>query len=193
LFWRDSGRDFCLFWAALLAAAAAYTKNEGLLFFVVAVGWLLFIPGNRVRSLFIFGGTFLILYVPWYYWVRIVCGFHSDATAGLALSSEAIVRAWGRLPNALEMIVKLYTDIRQWNLVLWGLALGWIVLLWKPKYIADVLVPAVLLCGYLLIVAFHQAEIYWQVGTSWNRLTVQIIPLLMVIVVPGVWKKVFVK
>jgi len=53
LFWRDSGRDFCLFWAALLAAAAAYTKNEGLLFFVVAVGWLCAGHGTRLKGEFI--------------------------------------------------------------------------------------------------------------------------------------------
>lgn len=193
LSWRNSGRDFHLLWAALLAVAAAYTKNEGLLFSVIATGWVLTVPGRRLYSLCLFLTVIVLCYAPWYYWVRIVSDFSSHATTGLSLSSDAISRALERFPKALEMILGLYGDIRQWNLVLWGLGAGWILALWKPKALADVLIPSALLFGYLLIVVFHQAEIYWQVGTSWNRLTVQIFPLLIVIVVPRIWKTVFVK
>ncbi len=33
--------------------------------------------------------------------------------------------------------------------------------------------------------------IAWQVGTSWNRLTVQALPLFFVIVIPEVWHQLF--
>ena len=193
LLWRNSGKDFHLFWAALLAVAAAYTKNEGVLFSVIAAGWVVTVPGRRLYSLCFFLTVIVLLYVPWYYWVRIVSDFSSHATTGLSLSSDSISRALDRLPKALGMILKLYGDIRQWNLVLWGLGTGWVLVFWKPKAIADMLIPFFLLFGYLLIVVFHQAEIYWQVGTSWNRLTVHAFPLLLVVLVPRIWKTVFVK
>lgn len=193
LLWRHSGRDFHLLWAALLAAAAAYTKNEGLLFSLIAAGWLLTVPGRRLYSLCLFLTVIVLLYAPWFYWVRIVSDFGSHATTGLSLSPTAIARALERLPKALEMIFCLYTDIRLWNLVLWGLGVAWVMAFWKPKALADVLIPSAILSGYLLIVVFHQAEIYWQVGTSWNRLTIQMFPLLIVIVIPRIWKGVFVE
>ena len=193
LLWRNSGKNFHLLWAALLAVAAAYTKNEGLLFSVIAAGCVLTVPRRRLYSLFLFLTVIILLYAPWYYWVRIVSDFGSHATTGLSLSSAAISRAFERFPKAIEMIFGLYGDIRQWNLVLWGLGVGWGLSLWKPKALADMLIPFVLLLGYLFIVVFHHANIYWQVGTSWNRLTVQAFPLLVVIVVPRIWKTVFVK
>ncbi len=188
--WRKDGSDTQLIWAAILAVAAAYTKNEGLLFALIMAVWVFFVPGRRIYSLFLFLIVVIGLYAPWYYWVRIVADFGSHATSGLSLSTDAMLRAWGRLPNALEMIVKLYGDVRQWNLVLWGLGCGWVLFFFRPRKMIDALIPVLMLLGYLLIVLFHQAEIYWQVGTSWNRLTVQVLPLLIVVVIPGIVQEV---
>lgn len=188
LLWRDSGRDFHLFWGALLAVAAAYTKNEGILFFVIEAAWVFTVPGRRIRAVAIFATVFVLLYFPWYYWVRIVSAFSSHATTGLVFSGETLARAGERLPKALGMIGALYGDIRQWNLVLWGLGVGWLVVLFRSKDRFDILVPVALWMGYLVIVVFHEANIYWQVGTSWNRLTLQVMPLLIVVVVPRIWQ-----
>lgn len=186
--WRKSRKDRNLLCAAFLAAAAAYTKNEGVLFFVLAAGWLLIDAKNqRIRSLILFSVAFVILYAPWYYWVRVTSGLDSHATAGLHLSTETVSRALDRFPRALGMIVNLYGDIKQWNLVLWGIGAGWMIAIWKTKPLADLLLPMALLLGYLIIVVFHSADIYWQVGTSWNRLTLQVMPLALVVLVPRIW------
>ena len=193
LLWRNNGKRFHLVWAAFLAAAAAYTKNEGILFCVIAAAWIITVPGHRLKSLSLFLIVFAVCYGPWYYWIRVVSDLGSHATTGLSLSTAAVLRAMGRFSNAFEMIVDLYSDIRQWNLVLWGAGIGWLAVFWrKSQNYADVLFPIFLLLGYLVIILFHQAEIYWQVGTSWNRLTVQVIPLLIVVVVPKIWETYFV-
>jgi len=187
LMWRTSRKNICLIWAALLCAAAAYTKNEGVLFFAAALLWVILEPGEKVRSTLLFAVIFLLLYSPWYYWVNIVNDFASHATTGLVLSSDSLLHAMDRLPKALGKIGIMYSDIKQWNLVLWGLGAVWIFSLWKPKTYIDLLMPVFILSGYLIIVIFHHADIYWQVGTSWNRLSLQILPLLIVVVVPRVW------
>ncbi len=69
---------------------------------------------------------------------------------------------------------------RQWNIVLWLCGVSLLVGVY-PGVRRVWLVPPVVIClVYLLIILFHEAEIYWQVGTAWNRLTVHFMPFLIV-------------
>jgi len=167
--------------AALLAVAAAYTKNEGVLFAGVAALWLLVLPGrNRLGAMLLFAGIIVACYLPWLSWKHFVLQAGSHATAGLHFDLESIHRAWQRLAPASEGILKMWADPRQWNIVLWlcGASLLFGVY-WGVRRVW--LLPPIAIClVYLLIVLFHEAEIYWQVGTAWNRLTVHFLPFLVV-------------
>ena len=49
----------------------------------------------------------------------------SHAIDGIALSSNAVLRALERLPEAVHLITGIWTDIRQWSLVLWMIGFGY--------------------------------------------------------------------
>lgn len=95
-----------------------------------------------------------------------------------------ITRAGERLPTALEVIGRIWADPRQWNAVLWGLDVAMVWSFRQPGRREDLLLPMGILLAYCIIVVFHTADIYWQVGTYWNRLTLHVVPLALAIVVP---------
>ncbi len=183
--WRETGDQWEIICAALLAVAAALTKNEGVLFALLAMLW---IPATghpaRFRAMGLFLAVIAFFYLPWLYWVKIQLTLSSHATEGLRLSWGTLARAGERLPTALEVIGRMWADLRQWNVVLWGLAVAMFWSLRQPGHREDFLLPMGMLLAYCIIVVFHTADIYWQVGTSWNRLTLQVIPLILAIVVP---------
>lgn len=183
--WRETGDQREVMFAALLAVAAALTKNEGLLFVLLVILW---IPATghpvRFRALGLFIAVIVCFYLPWMYWVKIQLSITSHATEGLRLSWDTLSRAGERLPTALEVIGRMWADPRQWNVVLWGLAVSVFLSLWQSDRREDFLLPLGMLLAYCIIVVFHTADIYWQVGTSWNRLTLQVVPLTLAIVVP---------
>ncbi|MBU1567887.1 MAG: hypothetical protein KJ630_19960 [Proteobacteria bacterium] len=170
--------------AALLATAAAYTKNEGVMFAGFVGLWILFLPGrNRFQAMMVFLGIFTLCYAPWMIWTKYVMQFGSHATSGLHFDIESIRRAAHRLPAAVEAITRMWGDIKQWNIVLWlgcGFALFGVR---KGSWRVWLFPLLTMLLGYFIIIVFHEAEIYWQVGTSWNRLTVHILPFLLICMV----------
>lgn len=167
--------------AALLAAAAAYTKNEGVMFAGIVWCWLLLAPETRTpKNLLLFILTFSLCYLPWFYWTHTVLQLESHAVAGLQLDVSTVQRALSRIPAALETIVRMWLDIKQWSIVLW-LCLSFVLVgSFSREGRKWIMIPAAMLVGYFLIIIFHHAEIYWQVGTAWNRLTLHALPLLLV-------------
>ncbi len=188
LLWKASRMHICILIAAVLAAGAAYTKNEGVLFSVLAFIWLLFLPGKRrLLGPVSFAGVFLLLYIPWLVWIKIICGLGSHATVGLHLDYENILRVSNRIPKAFVSIFDMWTDIKRWNVVLWGTCLVTLFCAVINRIRNDLIVPVGMLLGYFVVVLFHTDDIYWQIGTSWDRLTVQTMPLLLIILISGVW------
>jgi hypothetical protein len=178
--------------AGLLAAAAAYTKNEGILFAVLATGWILLIPGKRCfKNMLFFAGTVAACYLPWFYWTKIVYAFGSHAIVGLHFDSENLQRVAGRIPEAFETIGKLWSDIKQWNVVLWFSIIIVCCSIYKKKYFRYLILPLGIISGYFTIIVFHINEIYWQLGTSWNRLTLHAMPLVLVFLVTQLWRTFF--
>ncbi len=181
LVWRDSGRPQDLWLAGLFAAGAAHTKNEGVAFAVLALIWLIL---NRKQSFLkeacAFLAPILLLYVPWIAWVKLSLGLGSHATAGLKLDGAHLRHAASRLPEALRLAANIWSDVRQWNIVLVPLLLAGVWLAVRASRAArlDIALPLGLLLVCFLITVFHDAELGWQMGASWNRLTLQAVPLL---------------
>ncbi len=186
--WRSGNSRIPLVVAAVLAAGAAYTKNEGLLFTVLASFWILLTPGKqRLPALALFASCFFVLYFPWLYWIKIVLKLGSHATAGLHLDHENFLRIADRIPKAVESIFGMWSEIKRWNIVLWVTCVYAVFGCVKKGYRTDLMLPLGMLLGYLVIVVFHNDDIYWQIGTSWDRLTVQTMPLLLIVFVPHTW------
>ena len=189
--WQESGKKYDVVMAGVFCAAAAYTKNEGVLFALLLGLWFAALSGNRVVSVALFFSVFLACYAPWIYWTRVVHDLGSHAIAGLNLSAKSIQLAADRLPAALEAIRRMWLDIRQWSIVGWGMGIAWVYFLFSPRTRNRfaLLLPAFMLAAFLAVVLFHTADITWQVNTSWNRLTVQVFPLFFVTVIPEVWHR----
>lgn len=187
--WQESGKTCDAVLAGLFGAAAAYTKNEGVLFALLLGCWFAAVSGKRVVSVTFFFGVFLVCYAPWIYWTRVVHDLGSHTTTGLHLSAETLRWAADRLPAAVEAIRRMWIDIRQWSIVGWGMGIAWVYLLFSPRTRnrLALLLPAFMLAAFLIIIVFHAADVAWQVGTSWNRLTVQVFPLFFVTVIPEMW------
>ena len=185
--WRTQATPMLLVLAGCFAAAAAHTKNEGVLLAVLLLVWVIFAAQKRRGlSSLLFLAPLFIIYGPWLVWMRYVLEFGSHATAGLGVSYDALSWAMSRGRTALQAIAGMWMDIRQWNIVLWIILPVSLVLLARgPMTVRrDILLPWCMLLAYLAIVLLHQADVFWQVGTAWNRLTVQVLPIFMMILVP---------
>ncbi|MCI5131283.1 MAG: hypothetical protein D3904_07110 [Candidatus Electrothrix sp. EH2] len=84
----------------------------------------------------------------------------------------------------------MWRDIRQWNIVGFGIIPALLYSLYSLFRLGNrkfplvcLLLPFGMLLSYVVIILFHQNEIYWQIGTAWNRLTVQALPLLIILLV----------
>jgi len=189
--WQESGKKYDVALAGLFCAASAYTKNEGVLFALLLGLWFGIDSRNRFVSVALFLGVFVVCYGPWIYWTWVVHGLGSHAIAGLNLSVESLKWAVERLPAAVEAIGRMWTDIRQWSIVGWGMGITWVYLLFSPltRNRLELLFPALMLFAFLIVVLFHTTDITWQVNTSWNRLSVQVFPLFFVTIIPEVWRR----
>ena len=191
--WRDSGERTDLLLAGIFAAGAAHTKNEGAAFAVLALIWLIL---NRKQTLMkdvcAFFAPVLLLYLPWMVWVKVSLGLGSHATAGLRLDGEHFCHAASRLPEALRLAAKTWGDIRQWSVVLVPLlaAGAWLAVRARRATRLDVALPLGMLMIYFLINVFHYADLGWQMGSSWNRLTVQALPLLCLAVISALSRRI---
>jgi hypothetical protein len=189
MLWRSSNETIHLVVAAVLAAGAAYTKNEGILFFGISASWIMVISeGCRIRSLTIFSMVFALLYLPWAIWIHFFLKLGSHATAGIHFDYDNVLRVADRIPKAMHAIGGMWSEITRWNLVLWGVGFISVLGCLKRAFRQDMLVPAGMLLGYFVIVVFHTDDIFWQIGTSWDRLTMQVMPLLIVAVVCSSWR-----
>lgn len=179
-----SSRLSSMFIPALLAAGAAYTKNEGVMFALLIGFWIIFvIKNNRVQCIISFLLIFFMFYFPWIYWTKIVMEFGSHATAGLQLDMDNLYRVLGRLMPAKEAIGRIWFDIKLWNIVLVGGITSMLtsIVRFRADCLKLLLLPVAILIGYFLVTVFHYAEIYWQIGTSWNRLTLHAMPFIILV------------
>ncbi len=182
--WRDENRWALLVSGAVFAAAAAYAKNEGLLFALLGLFWVAaFAQEKRGKAI----GCYLLvvgaLYAPWYLWSRVLLELHANTIQGISWHPRAILYAFKQMPEALALIGRMWKDVRQWNLALAliGIAVVWYLARGNPYQRLDILLPLGMLLGYLFIIA-HYHKLWWHIGTAWNRLTVQTLPLFIVAV-----------
>ncbi len=180
--WRETGRLGYAGIGSLLITGAAYTKNEGMLFFCVVMLWLCTACyRNDWRAMIIFALIFLASLAPWLYWIKLYLQLGSHATDGLDFMNLDIARIVDRSNAAIDSIMTMWADVRQWGVSLFLCFFLALTALSGKKRWSDFLIPFLLFTGYLAVIVLHQAEIYWQVGTAWNRLTLQVMPMLILI------------
>ncbi len=166
----------------LFGVASAYTKNEGVMFLVMMLGMLVIIAPSVNRLGVIWKSMALagVLYGPWVVWTRFALDLNSHATSGLTLARMSEIAS--RIPQGWQHIMAVWLDFQQWGVALILLLTGtlWSLIRRRIRDLPFVIFPILYLAGLFLVVVGHTAEIGWQVGTAWDRLTLQAIPLLII-------------
>lgn len=190
LSWQKERQWQQLVVSGLFAAAAAYTKNEGLFYASLGLIWILSCrPKNLFSACALYITPLLLLYAPWFIWTRTVLHIESHALVGLNLDHRTMIYALNRLMPLVESIAKMWADVRQWNIVLWGLLLSTIYLCFVKGNDgrSQLLIPVLMLFSSFIIVAFHPSDLHWLVAASWNRITIQTLPLFLVAIIPSLY------
>lgn len=197
--WRDSGKLQDLALCGLFAAGVGLTKNEGVLFIIallLAIILTRILSGRTVfiRPLAAYLVPVIVLYGPWALWTRAYLGLESHATRCLVFQTESISRMYSRFPVAVSTVFRIWCDFRQWNVVV---ALAFVLVVWllikgPARLRIELLVPVICILGPFIILLFHETEIAWAVGASWNRFTAAVLPFLLVTTVPILGRHVFV-
>jgi len=181
--WEDGNASRDAICLAILAAAAAMCKNEGLMFGVLMLGLMAVGGGvSHIKRSGVAIGLFLVLVLPWTIWVRSEIGMETHALLGFG-GDGRLAYALGRVPEACRKIVEMWIDVRRWNVVLAaGLLLSVVGLIrgsWSLRRLISV--PLAGLCVMFVIIVFHKDPVGWQVGTAWDRFTLQVLPMLVVV------------
>ena len=178
--WWERGSPWDAAWTGVFAGAAALTKNEGMLFAVlVFVGMAGASGAGRWRGVGIYALVLAALVLPWFVWIKHGAEVAPGASLGVRLPSWDWLA--GRMAESAWLVGRMWADVRQWNLVLVG-ALALTVFLAVRRgwgFLRLVLIPIGLGAGSLAVIVLREGALGWQIGTAWNRLTLQFFVLLL--------------
>lgn len=177
-----------LFFSAIFAGLAAWTKNEGI---VMAMFDLLIFLGvilvrrkmSRKNILLIvqYGLIIALIAGPWI-WFKNSLGLANDVVNSNNLSLGNIIANLNRIPIVLTFMAKQVFSINSWNLLF---MFSVVVIIFNFKRV--VLLPNILVflsllfyvCVWIFIYVISPYDIKWHLGTSLNRLLLQITALLL--------------
>ena len=186
LLWQQSGKNTDLLLAALFAAGAACTKNEGVFFVALSALWVI-ANSRRVRDLCLFLVPSMLTAGLW----KAYAFWGLDASNRAMKTVQAMDWNWRQwldiLPAAAAYVLRIWSDVRQWNIVLPVVLLAsvWIFFKGCRKDRINLLLPVAFLAGLLAVVLSHGPDWSWQLGAAWNRLTIQWLTVLVPVVVCG--------
>ena len=137
----------------------------------------------------------LIAYLPWLWWIRVQLKLVSHAAEGLSLGKEMLFHAWGRLWPGCVKVIQIWGDFQQWSVILYILLAGMVILIWRGsnRMRLTLAFPLTMIAGLFLVEIFHSSDLYWLLGASWDRLTIQVLVLLIPLVIPAINRYAFEK
>lgn len=167
LIWQKSGENQDLFLAALFAAGAACAKNEGVFFVALSALWVI---GNsrRVRDLCLFLVPSVLTAGLW----KAYALWGLDASNRAMKTAQAMDWTSGQwldmLPAAAVYVLRIWSDVRQWNIVLPVVLLAAVCLFFHGtrQDRINLLLPAAFLAGLLAVVLTHGPDWSWQLGAA---------------------------
>lgn len=193
LFWlnqvrEDAIRDRFSVLAGLCAGLAAWTKNEGMLFFLVMF-LIVTLSAWQKRSwsklgAFLLGGAFpLLILVTFKIWL---------ATPGDLFAGQTLADILAKLVNGTRYVAILheiyltFADAGGWGFPFVLVLIGFVLLSWKkpsnlPNWSITLLLPALTLAGYAGIYLVTPHDLVWHLQYSADRLLFQVYPLFLFI------------
>ncbi len=165
--------------AGLMLAAAAYVKNEGIVFCALAAAWLFTQRGIDLRGKLTACLVPVLVYLPWALWTRGVLGLTTHTTGGYHGMAELPARISAALAPAGLHAGRIWADPRLWGLA--GPVLGGLVIVsfvrGAREERRDAALIVLLALAYLGVILAGRNDAVWQVGVAWNRLTVHLLLL----------------
>jgi hypothetical protein len=190
LLWQQSKKRVDLLLAGLFAAGAACTKNEGALFAALSSLWVI-LNSHRIRDLLLFLLPSLLTYGLWRAYTLISMDVSNRAVKALE-SMDWIGNQWFDVLSAAgNHVLRIWTDVRQWNIVLPMLLLvaGWLLFRGLRQDRLNLLLPLTFLAGLFAVVLSHGHDWSWQLGVAWNRLTIQGLVVLIPVMICGLSRR----
>ncbi len=190
MLWQKSKKGFDLLLAGFFAAAAACTKNEGALFVALSSLWVI-LNSHRIRDFLRFLLPSLLTYGLWRTYTIKSMDVSNRAVKALE-SMDWIGNQWlDVLSAAGNHVLHIWTDVRQWNIVLpmLFLVVGWLLLSGLRQDRLNLLLPLTFLAGLFVVVLSHGHDWSWQLGVAWNRLTIQVLVILIPILICGLSRR----
>jgi hypothetical protein len=183
--WRRTQCLDDLMVAGLFAAGAAISKNEGLVFALLAFLWVAANSRVKIKPVIAYALPVTVVYVSWFCLLKFVAGAHYDSMPPLVLSFSEVMRKASHFWPSFKVALGIWADPRQWTIVLWCVGLAtmicWVRGSWAARL--NLLIPVLMIIGALVTIVLRNENYAWQVGAAWNRLTVQALPLLITVVV----------
>lgn len=169
--------------AGLFAAGAALTKNEGLLFAVLAGIWVIGRVPRRLLALQFL--PLLALYGPWSWWCRVHMHLGNYHLAFIQDETTTLAGVLQKIPEACRLIGALWSEYFYWGGMSAGVAVLtiWIMARKRGDALRDLAVPGLMMLVFFATMIVHP-QMAWLIDTTWYRLTIQLLvallPVLMV-------------
>lgn len=184
--WQSTRKvsDICL--AGMFTAAAACTKNEGVLFGVLAAIWL-YLNSRRLLNFALFLAPIISFYGSWRVYVHFSIQNANHAVSGLGAVNRTIIQWLDVMASAGTHVLNIWMDPKQWLLVLPVLVLasGWLMICGQSRDRLNLFLPWGFLAGLFAVVLSHGQDWSWQLSVAWNRLTIQGLVVLIPILTLG--------
>jgi len=182
--WYNTRNSANLVLAGILAAGSAVTKNEGLVFVGLSLLWISVNSRINVKHMLFFILPVIVIYAPWFGLLRVVSGAQYDSMPPLLLSADELISKASHLWPALKVAVSVWSDFKQWTFVLWGLSFGMIICIFRGgKFVRlNLMIPLLMIVASMVTIVLRNENFEWQVGAAWNRLTIQVLPLIIIAV-----------
>ncbi len=177
-----------LFISACFCAFAAWTKNEGIVISIFNFFMLLFVMILQkkigLRNILLAMQYLLIIVLinaPWF-WFKSSLGLVNDVVNRTNLSESIIINNLSRVQAVIAWAVKQMFLVNSWNL-LWVFSSVIMILNFRKLFklpSLPVFLSLLLYCGaWGFIFILSPYDINWHLATSFNRLMLQITPLVL--------------
>ncbi len=178
--WQSEPTSRNLLLAGLFTAFAACTKNEGIAFALLAFLWLVS-QTRSFRSWVLFLWPTVLFVGMWKIYVKIAIQTENHVVSGFKEFSYTLSHLPEILSGAVAHILKIWSDPRQWLMVLPVLLILAVVQLVRGsgKDRCNVLLPLGYLMVSFAVIVFNGENWAWQLGVVWNRLTLQTVVILL--------------
>ncbi len=180
---RDNPRLLLL--AGLMASLAAWTKNEGIAFFVIFALLLLILEKKRSDLKYFVAGALPVIITLTCF--KITCSFSNDIFMGAFLDPGNL----SRLTDPMRYLVLLFTlfnysyfggYIGKFGLLIYLAVVGIsMTAALKKGLLFAALIYAAMAVVYFMIFVMTPANLEWLVTCSMNRIYAQLLPILLML------------